>query len=47
MSWEHFDFEVVDLVDQGDRVDLDLTLELEGLEAVWRDELGIVGADSY
>ena len=42
-----FEFKVVDLVDQPDRPDLDLAAELDGLEAVWREELGVVGASSY
>jgi hypothetical protein len=42
-----FEFEVIDLVDQSDASDLDIAAELEGLEAVWRDELGIVGSSSY
>lgn len=44
---DDFDFEVVDLVEQSDRPNLDLGAELEGLEAVWREELGVTGAVSY
>lgn len=44
---EHFEFEVVDLVEQDGRPDLDLEAELEGLEAAWREELGVVGPSSY
>lgn len=44
---EDFDFEVVDLVEQADRPELDLPAELEGLESVWRAELGIEGPSSY
>lgn len=44
---EDFDFEVIDLVEQADRPDLDLVSELEGLEAAWREELGVTGASSY
>ena len=42
-----FDFEVIDLVDREDRPDLDLAAELVALEAVWREELGVVGSASY
>ena len=43
----HFEFKVVDLIDQADRPDLDVAAELEGLEAMWREELGVVGSASY
>ena len=44
---DDFEFKVVDLVDQSGRPDLDLAAELEGLEAVWREELEVVGSSSY
>lgn len=44
---DNFDFEVVDLLEQSDRPDLDLGEELKTLEAAWREELGITGAVSY
>lgn len=44
---EDFEFEVLDLVERADRPELDLDAELEGLEAVWREELGVAGAASY
>lgn len=44
---EDFAFEVVDLLDQDGRQEFDLDSELEGLEAVWREELGIEGSTSY
>lgn len=42
-----FDFKVVDLVDPEGRPHPDLAAELEALEAVWREELGVTGASSY
>ena len=42
-----FDFEVLDLVDQTDRADVDVSAELEALEALWRDELGLSADPGY
>ncbi|KPK61733.1 MAG: hypothetical protein AMS21_09085 [Gemmatimonas sp. SG8_38_2] len=44
---DQFDFEVVDLLDEFEGPDLDVAAELEELEAVWREELGVEGAASY
>jgi hypothetical protein len=46
-SPDDFAFEVVDLISQEEHAETDLTEELGALEAIWREELGVVGPSSY
>ena len=46
-SPDDFVFEVVDLIPQDGRTEVDLTAELGALEAIWREELGVAGSSSY
>ena len=42
-----FEFDVLDLVEQGDQSSSDVAAELEGLEAMWREELGLLESSRY
>ncbi len=42
-----FHFEVLDVVDQAGRSDLDLPSELDELESLWRQELALTPDTSY
>ena len=42
-----FEFDVLDLVEPDDQSTSDLAAELEGLEAMWREELGLQESSSY